>query len=810
MVSGFKVTPSLKQYLDIKRNYSDCLLFYRMGDFYELFFEDAKIAARELDIVLTSRGRYEGCDIPMSGVPFHSAENRINKLVESGFKVAICEQIESADDAKKRGNSAVISRKVVRVVTKGTLINENFLDGRFNNYIMSISKRDDIWVAAWIDFTTREFKCASLSDSNFFSYLLNINPSEVLIPTFLIEDEVLQKKFSNSGTVVNSFANNVFAHDRNKKILMEYYCVNDVKTLNFYNCDLIAVCGVLVDYISYTQSGMLESGMLSRPSVQSKSDYVFIDSSVIKSLELFKTNDNKTINSLCHKIDKTLTSGGSRMFKNILSFPLQSIKKINNRLDAVEFLIKNDTLFFELIRVISLFPDLERAVTRICLKNSCSRDLLIIKKSLLLMNKIFKKLSNIKDLQLFNDISTNLNTDYDLYCILEDALVDREFKKDESGYIKISFSAKLRELSEIRLNADKLISDLVDKYRVALSCPKLKISSNNLIGYYIEVPSNINVNDDIFIYKQSLRSANRYTTIELMDLENKIVTAETSYDAIEKDILNSIFQKIREFSQELLEIAKAVSMLDVILSFTEISTGFNYCRPVIDESRDLIIKNGRHPVIDMGGKFIPNDLTLNEECKMYLLTGPNMAGKSTFLRQNAIIIIFSHIGCFIPASYAKIGLVDKIFSRVGSSDNLQGGKSTFMVEMEETASIINGATDRSFVILDEIGRGTSLRDGVAIAAAVIEYLHDNNKCRSIFATHYHELSDLEDTLPSMKNYFMEVDDIEGKIVFNYKILQGVSSDSYGIAVAKIAGLPESVISRACHFLRSNEHCKSDV
>ncbi len=808
-------TPMMAQYHVLKSEHSDCLLFYRMGDFYELFYDDAIKAAAILDITLTHRGKSKGDDIAMCGVPYHSYEPYLAKLIEAGQKVAICEQTETPEQAraraKKEGRSAskaLVNREVVRIVTQGTLTEDNLLDARQNNYLCSICDIAGEYGIAWLELSTGAFIVQTTDEAHLRATLERINPSEILLSDKLAEKhcEILspieQKLTTQSATLFDS--QNAARHLENQ------FNVATLSSFGNFSRAEISAAGALIDYILRTQKGKIPH--IFPPQRLKSGDIMEIDAATAKSLELTRTLSGERKGSLLEVMDYTLTSAGARMLQSYIAAPLADIDMINARLSGVECFFDNMNLRSIIRDFMRGVPDIERALSRISIDRAGPKDLCIIRDGLAQSEIIREELENDNIAQnTFRNMLEKLQQTPEL-CALQDELMraieDNPplFTRD-GGFIKEGYNAKLDELRMLRDKSRQLIAALQEKYQKQTSINGLKIKFNNVLGYFIDISARhadalmVQSADNPFIHRQTLANNVRFTTTELSELERDISSAADKIVAIEQDIFTKLAQQIVNLSAKIRVIARIVSAIDVSSSLAELAQNMNYVRPTVDSSTNFEIIEGRHPVVEsvlqkQSAPFVPNNCNLNEGQKLWLLTGPNMAGKSTFLRQNALIAIMAQIGSFVPASSAHIGAIDKCFSRVGASDDLARGQSTFMVEMVETAAILNQSTKRSLVILDEIGRGTATYDGLSIAWACVEYLHNKNKCRALFATHYHELTTLEGKLPNLSCHSVQVKEWENNIIFMHKVIAGCADKSYGIHVAQLAGIPNEVTNRA--------------
>ncbi|MBO4285241.1 MAG: DNA mismatch repair protein MutS [Alphaproteobacteria bacterium] len=822
-------TPSVKQYLDIKKEYEQYLLFYRMGDFYELFFEDAVAASKALDLVLTKRGTYMGKDIPMCGVPFHAYENYLARLIHQGFKVAICEQMETPDEAKKRGKS-LVSREVVRIVTAGTLTEDNMLNPRENNYLLSIFKKENMLGFAWIDISTGQF-CTKSVNSDFYSFaadiynvLSKIEPSEIIV-----SDELLT--LSEIFRVLNIYQDRrtVLPKERfntqNAALLIKkVFGIDSLDSFGAFEDVEISAAGIVLEYIENTQKGQMPR--INPPVRQNSNNSLEIDVATRKNLELLVGADGSKKNSLLGTIDETITSSGARLFKQRLIYPSIDEKEINSRLNCVEFFISCDDLGADFRALLKDVSDMQRIITRLSASRGGPKDMLALKISLSCVPKIKNMIynaaaSNSLITGLVQDVKNILDKMADFSALvdnLENAIIDNPLtlpsNPKDGGFVKYGYSAVLDSYRDIGQNHAQTIKQMEAQYTKELNISSLKIKYNNMIGYYIEVPNKFIdtvVQNNKFIHRQTVLNAMRFTTVELSELEQQINVSQNKILETELQIYQDLTRQILSAATEISQTAMCIGELDIAAAGAHIALSKNYTRPIVDSSLEFEIKEGRHPVVEAALKknneasFVSNDCVLNVKTnRLWLLTGPNMAGKSTFLRQNAIIAIMAQMGFYVPAAAARIGIIDKLFSRVGASDDLSQGRSTFMVEMVETAAILNQSTPKSFVILDEIGRGTATYDGLSIAWSVVEYLHEVNKCRALFATHYHELTVLSQKLKALTLHAMKIKEYQGSVVFMHEVIDGTADRSYGIHVAELAGLPKVVIKRAEQVLKTLE------
>ena len=825
------LTPMMAQYLEIKSAHKDYLLFYRMGDFYELFFDDAVIASKALDIALTKRGKLDNQDVPMCGVPFHAYESYLAKLIRQGFKVAICEQTEDPREAKKRGSKSCVRREVIRLVTPGTLTEENLLDSRKNNYLLSIAKIGDSLGLSWLDLSTGDFYTQEQAAKPkteamlLSSSLARLMPVEIVVAdSFLQTPEIFPvlNEYREKLTVLPQAR---FNSANAEKRLLDVFKVNTLDAFGSFSRSETTAAGILLDYVENTQKGRIPR--VEKPVKIYVHKVMEIDGATRRNLELLESMIGDKGASLLSVVDRTVTGAGARLLANRIANPLLDIEEINKRLDIIEFFNDNSNIRQDLRALLKSCPDVERAVSRLTLGRGGPRDLANIKTTLAAIPKIKNLLLAAGTEALLEKLPEALKAVADrlgyhdhLVSALDGALEEElPLLARDGGFVRKGYYPPLDEIKEIKDDSHKLIVELQNKYAESTGISNLKIKYNNVIGYFIEVQSKFAaemLENKEFIHRQSVLNASRFTTVELADLENKIRGAADKALAMEIEIFNNLVQDVTIASDDISRTAKALAELDVGAALSDLAVEKNYCRPVLDNSLVFDVADGRHPVVeeaierDHAGAFVGNDCTLSDDDSLiWLLTGPNMAGKSTFLRQNAIIAVMAQMGSFVPCKSAHIGVIDKIFSRVGASDDLARGRSTFMVEMVETASILNQADERSFVILDEIGRGTATFDGLSIAWAVIEHLHEKNRCRALFATHYHELTSLTSKLNRMSLHCMKIKEFNDEVVFLHEVIPGAADRSYGIHVAKLAGLPPVVIKRAEQVLDALEHDKNN-
>ena len=804
-VKAAGVTPMMAQYLEIKEDHQGALLFYRMGDFYELFFDDAVAAAEALDIALTKRGKHLGEDIAMCGVPVHSAEGYLLTLIRKGFRVAVCEQLEDPAEAKKRGSKSVVKRGVVRLVTPGTLTEESLLEARRHNFLTSLAVVRNSAAIAWVDMSTGELRVMPTTPTRFAPELARLAPSEVVISEAKYAD--LSDIVTESGASLTPLAPSSFDSQSAEKRLCDLYEVESLDAFGGFDRAELSALGSLVDYLELTQKGKLP---LLRPPVQeSQSGIVQIDAATRRNLELTHALNGARDGSLLSAIDRTVSPGGGRLIERRISAPSRDLDLIQDRLDVVQWFTEQPDDLDTTRDTLKRCPDVQRALSRLSIDRGGPRDLAAIRNVLLQLPSLVQTLSNrsapligkwLNDLQGFEALAQSL----DAALVAEPPLLARD-----GGFISEGHNADLDEARKLRDEGRSVIAGLQKEYADETNISSLKIKHNNVLGYFIETTAThaekmlAKPLADRFIHRQTTANAVRFTTVELSEMETKILNAGARAIEIEISLYNGLKQQVLASSAQLGLAAQALAELDVSAAFAWLARTENWSKPKIDNSLAFAVEGGRHPVVEAalrseGAPFIANDCDLSGDSQgqIWLLTGPNMAGKSTFLRQNALIALLAQTGSFVPAESAHIGMVSQIFSRVGASDDLARGRSTFMVEMVETAAILNQADDRSLVILDEIGRGTATYDGLSIAWATLEHLHEANKCRALFATHYHEMTELADRLDDVENATVAVKEWEGDVIFLHEVRRGAADRSYGVQVAKLAGLPQSVVDRA--------------
>tara|TARA_E500000178_G_scaffold152508_1_gene152236 strand:+ start:3005 stop:5662 length:2658 start_codon:yes stop_codon:yes gene_type:complete len=819
-----KLTPLLRQYIDIKEKYKDCLIFFRLGDFYELFFEDAEIAAKELSITLTRRGQIDDKDIPMCGVPFFQGEIYVSKLLKKGFKVAICEQLEKPEESKKRGNNEIIKRKVIRVATPGTLTEEKELETPENNFLASIICKDNMLALSWIDISTGEINvktCKSLDIV--LSSLQEINPSEIIYSPEYLQKHFLENLKHNLYSTFTRVESIYFDFKNNHDLLKDIYSTNKI----FHIEDLLEVhikmLGSLIKYILYTQDGRIPPVKL--PNKEDEKNLLEIDASSRKNLEIISSLNGDRKGSLLSAVNYTKTASGERKLINDLIYPLANLNNIIMRQDLVEFFYTNfNFLKKSFSEKLSKIPDFSRSIARLSLNRGGPRDLNNILRGLeisfslteiLLDEKLIEKKSkNI--INLIKPIIKNhniKNVKKNIHSALEEKL---PMHSRDGGFIKKGYDKELDIIREYRDNSKKIVIEIELKERAFTKVNNLRIKYNNFLGYFIEVsPSNknnIKQYPERYIHRQTLKNCIRYTCNDLISISEKIINSNAKLLERELKIYKELVDNVIKNSQIILKMSDIVSRLDVAYSWATYAKNSKAIKPNISENNQYVVYNGRHPSVEKTHtqKFISNSCVLNKNDKniFKLITGPNMSGKSTYLRQNAIILIMAQAGGFCPADEVKIGICDKLFCRVGSGDELAKGNSTFMVEMLETARILQNATNKSLVILDEIGRGTSTFDGMSIAWATIEHILEKIKCKTLFATHYNELSALKDQFKLLELNTFRVKEWKGDLVFLHEIIEGVAASSYGIQVAKMAGVPSQLTDRAENILRKLENAEN--
>ncbi|MBF0166439.1 MAG: DNA mismatch repair protein MutS [Alphaproteobacteria bacterium] len=794
----------MAQYLGIKAQYAECLLFYRMGDFYELFFEDAEKAARALDIALTKRGKHLGNDIPMCGVPVHSHEAYLAKLIRQGFKVAVCEQLEDPAEAKKRGSKSVVKRDVIRLITPGTLTEDTLLDSRRNNYLAALAEQAGALGLAWLDLSTGEVATQETAPSDLAASLSGLNAGEILIPDRLLAHPLLALPLADWKSRLNPLPSSRFDAENARMRLERHYGVASLDGFGAFSRAETAALGALTDYVDLTQKGRL--ALLAKPRRIAREAVMSIDAATRRNLELVETLSGERKGSLLAVIDRTQTGPGARRLAQWLSAPLTDPKAIAARHDLVGFFKQADVLRADIRLELRQTADMERALARLGLGRGGPRDLASLRDTLLCIPRLRRLLSKPEPVPPLGlaELGNRLDTHDELSDTLSRALgPDLPPSANDGGFIAPGYHAGLDELREIAFESKRVMNALQARYAEITGIAALKLRQNNVIGLYLEIPAKQAVRmGPEFIHRQTMAGALRYTTPELITLEEKLRGAEGKSLALERELFDGLAAMALGVQDSLFATAHGLSDLDALTGLAELARLEDWCRPEVTEGLDFHIEGGRHPVVEAAlkaaheGPFVPNGCDLSPERRLWLVTGPNMAGKSTYLRQNALIVLLAQMGSFVPAASARFGVVDRLFSRVGAADDLARGRSTFMVEMVETAAILNQASERSLVILDEIGRGTATFDGLSIAWATVEHLHDANRCRALFATHYHELTSLAARLSHLACHSMRVKEWKGDVIFLHEVAPGTADRSYGIHVAKLAGLPSAVIERA--------------
>ncbi|MCC3862364.1 DNA mismatch repair protein MutS [Pseudemcibacter aquimaris] len=819
-----KTTPMMAQFLEIKEKHQEYLLFYRMGDFYELFFQDAVTAAAALDITLTKRGKHNDEDIPMCGVPVHAAENYLSRLIGKGFKVAVCEQMEDPAEAKKRGSKSVVRRDVVRLVTPGTITEENLLDARAHNYLAALSLAKGNYALSWLDITTGDFYVCKMEAANLDAELARLQAGELIASFGVLDKGELVDVLDDWQHIISPVENKLFDSAKAEEKLKEVYGVSVLDGIGSFDRAELAACGALIEYLEETQKGKIPK--LKKPMMVGEDAVMMIDSATRRNLELNRTLSGEKKGSLLFTIDKTITGAGARLLGSYLSAPLTDPVRINKRLDLVTYFLNAEALRIQLRGLLKSCPDIERAMSRLSVGRGGPRDLAAVGQGLdqafQIREIIERNIENTRDdlsgkIDDLKEIIGKFGHHSDLVDELRRALLpDPPLIIRDGNFIARGYNAPLDEFQTLKSESKRLIAALEGRYREKTGINGLKIKYNNVLGYFIEVTAmhadklmTAPLNEE-FIHRQTLANNVRFNSQELAELASKIGQAADRALALEHELFEKLVQMVLMQWDSIIVASTALAKLDVGSSLAELAVENNYCRPNVDESLAFEVEAGRHPVVEasikqnLEGKFVANDCDLGVDNRLWLITGPNMAGKSTFLRQNALIAILAQMGSFVPASSAHIGIVDRLFSRVGASDDLARGRSTFMVEMVETAAILNQSSKKSLVILDEIGRGTATYDGLSIAWAAVEHLHEVNKARGLFATHYHEMTALSAKLSKLALHYMKVKEWDGEVIFMHEVAAGSADRSYGIQVAKLAGLPAVVVERATQVLHSLE------
>lgn len=809
----------MQQYIEIKSVHPDSLLFYRMGDFYELFFNDAETAARALGITLTKRGKHLGEDIPMCGVPVHAAEDYLQRLIALGHRIAVCEQTEDPAEAKKRGSKAVVRREVIRLVTPGTITEEKLLEPSQSSHLCAVSRvresEEDVFGVSWVDISTGQFRVQSVSQRGLGATLARIEPDELVISEKLYHEPGIRERLPVDDRALTLEAQPFFDSQTAHTRLCGFYGLKTLEGLGEFSKAEVSAAGAILAYLEKTQIG--EKPILLRLQHEDHAESLFIDAATRANLELSRTLSGERRGSVFHAIDHTLTGAGARLLADRMKNPLRNPKRIAERQDSISRMLEDGKFAQDLRTLLKTLPDFSRAVSRLSLKRGGPRDLLAIMNGLetaqLVSGLLQNHSQNMTEFSRCLDTLARLPEDF-LGALQSMLAEDVPLLARDGGFIRQGYHDELDEHRNLRDESRRVISQMQARYAEDTGVRTLKIRHNNVLGYFIEVTANNSSalmdekGKETFIHRQTLANAMRFTTTELADLESRIANAAGRVLDIELMLFEQLRNQTIGHAETIGEIAAALAVLDVSQGLARLAERHGYCRPHVDDSFAFEISHGRHIVVEQAlknesqGPFVANDCALGGEASglIWLLTGPNMGGKSTFLRQNALMIILAQMGAYVPAESAHIGVVDRLFSRVGAADDLARGRSTFMVEMVETAAILNQAGKRSFVILDEIGRGTATFDGLSIAWAAIEHLHEVNCCRTLFATHYHELTSLAEPLERLSNVTMKVKEWQGDVVFLHEVVAGTADRSYGIQVAKLAGLPQAVVERAREVL----------
>lgn len=799
-------TPLMSQYKEIKEQNKDNLLFFRLGDFYEMFFDDAVIASKELGLTLTSRNREKGQDVPLAGVPYHSVSSYIAKLVNKGYKVAICEQVEDPKSVK-----GIVKREVVRVITPGTVIDTDYLDEKSNNYLMGIKIDGNKGAIAYVDITTGEFKASELEGEDIIFKLLGeinkIAPKEILLEekTYDKYYEELKKHNTLSDVSISKITEKRKCED----YLKDYFKVISLESFGLKDRKMaIVVSATILNYVVELQKG--KELPVNNILYTSSENIMELNITTQRNLDIVDNYREKNgVGTLLWVMDECMTSMGSRLLKKFIKNPLLDIEKINERQKDIAFFIENVLLREEIREKLKSIYDIERIIGKLILETENGRDLISLKIS------IKNSLEILKLLQGNSIFSIEVKTLIDIYNLIEKTIVDEPpFSVREGGIIRQGYNEMLDELHGLSKDGKDYILEIENRERERTGIKGLKIKYNKVFGYFIEVTrANAHLVPADYIRKQTLANAERYIVPDLKEYEEKVLNAKDKIENLEYQLFKEVAYEIKSHKEILQDLAYKIAYLDVASDLAHIAIKNSYVQPEIHAGKDIEIIAGRHPIVEKlipAGEYVKNNIVFDDNKEMIILTGPNMSGKSTYMKQVALIIIMAHMGSYVPANYAKIGLVDKIFTRIGASDDLLTGQSTFMLEMSEVANIVNSATNRSFIILDEIGRGTSTFDGISIATAITEYIHERIGAKTIFATHYHELTQLEDKLDRAENYRIEVKENDKEIVFLREIVKGGADKSYGIEVARLAGLPKEILDRSKSVLKNLEDRKQII
>ncbi len=814
-----RATPMMRQYLEVKAANPDCLLFYRMGDFYELFFDDAVAAAESLSIALTTRGKHLGEDIPMCGVPVHTADDYLQRLIARGHKVAVCEQLEDPAEAKKRGSKSVVRRDVVRLVTPGTLTEETLLEAGRNNFLAALARvraEGEALALAWADISTGEFQVAETTPGDLGGLIARIEPGEILVSDSLYDDPDLRELWRSRPRTVSPLPDANFDSTAATRRIREFYGVATLDGFGGLGRAETAAVGAIVAYVERTQRGSRPP--LSTPRRERRGAVMAIDAATRTNLEVLVTLSGQRRGSLAAAIDRTVTAGGARELARRVAAPLTDLSEIESRHDAVAEIVGDVALRAELRELLRAAPDMARARSRLSLGRGGPRDLAVIRDGITAAHGIARRLEGVGSPELTALSGEVAAPDAALADRLAAALIDSPpVNRRDGGFVRESYHAELDAARSLRDESRKVVASLQAKYQEFTGLRTLKVRHNNVLGYFVETTA-ANASKlseppfgETFFHRQTLANQVRFSTTELADLEGRIASAADRAAALEATVFDELVSAVDAEAGAIERAAAALGVLDVHAGFAALAVEQRYIRPEMSRDVAFAIEGGRHPIVeqalhsDGGVPFVANDCTLDppegsDEGRILLVTGPNMAGKSTYLRQNALIAVMAQAGSFVPAERARIGIVDRLFSRVGAADDLARGRSTFMVEMVETAAILNQAGPRSLVVLDEIGRGTATFDGLSIAWAAVEHLHEVNGCRALFATHFHELTALAESLPRLVNATVRVKEFKGEVIFLHEVVAGAADRSYGIQVAKLAGLPAAVVERAREVL----------
>lgn len=793
-------TPLMGQYRKIKSEYQDSILFFRLGDFYEMFFDDAVIASKELGLTLTSRNKEKDYEVPLAGIPYHSVASYIAKLVNKGYKIAICDQVEDPKTAK-----GIVKREVTRVITPGTIIDTEFLDEKSNNYLMGLKIRDNQGAIAYIDITTGEFKATEIEGEDIVFKLLGeinkVSPKEIIMDEKTYD--LFAEEFKKHSALQDIKFTKVLDKKKTEEYLKEYFNVVSLESYGLKDKkNAISIAAIALDYVVDLQKG--KELPIEKISYINEHEVMELNITTQRNLDIIDNfRDKSGTGTLLWVMDECMTSMGSRLLKKFIKSPTLNLTEIKNRQNDVKYFIDNVLVREEVREKLKDIYDIERIIGKLVLETENGRDLIALK------NSIKKSLEILKILNGHEIFQIDIKVLVEIYNLIEETIIDEPpFSIREGGVIRNGFNSDLDDLRAISKDGKNYILELETTEREKTGIKGLKIKYNKVFGYFIEVTkANSHLVPDYYIRKQTLANAERYIVPDLKEYEEKVLNAKDKIQNLEYYLFKEISGKVKSYRGILQDLAYKISYLDVITDFAHIAIKNSYIQPEVNEGEEIEIIAGRHPVVEKlipAGKFIKNNIVFDDKREIIILTGPNMSGKSTYMKQTALIIIMAHTGSYVPANYARIGLVDKIFTRVGAADDLVSGQSTFMLEMSEVANIVNNATDKSFIILDEIGRGTSTFDGISIATAITEYIHEKIGAKTIFATHYHELTQLESRLEKAENFRIEVKENEKEIIFLREIVKGGADKSYGIEVVRLAGLPKEILDRSKSVLKKLE------